>query len=871
MQPRRVVLSSAGGRFGKWVVLPIAGLVAAASILVVSFVLMSASRQDSLALESSKRLAQTAFDVKKREIARNLKDYAVWEDAYHNLHVSLNLDWAATDGNVGANIYNSLGYDMAFAIAAGNKTVYAVLEGEPQRADALSLVPGIEDLLRGASHEEKPAVGLLRSGRDILLVAATAILSPSEMVEKPKPADRSVLVFVKKLNAEFLQRISTEYLLANLTVVMPGEATLGASLPLASADGVNLGEVTWRPEEPGKQLLRTLVPPLVLSLVGLAAGGALFSWLALRDARRAAEAIEASAEKVEAYAQTLETSQARFRDVAEASSDWIWETDPELRFTYFSSRFGDVTGIAAAAVLGKTLEQFFSSDTETDGWENMLRNTESQSTFRDVRCCYRDAQGSSRFCRLAGRPILDQNGTTVGYRGTATDITREVEANAKANHLALHDALTELPNRVLLRERLNAALSLCQKENATFALLCLDLDHFKRVNDTLGHGAGDMLLREVADRLRGCTRSTDTVARLGGDEFAIVQVNPESPDDTTALCRRILDCMNAPFLLEGQEFHVGCSIGVVVAPDDGDDHERLHKNADIALYRVKQAGRGAFRFFEPQMDVELQARKALEQDLRQALGKSQFELHFQPQVTVDGEHLSGAEALLRWRHPEHGVVSPAEFVPLAEETGLITSIGKWALTEACIQAKKWPGISVAVNLSAVQFKKIELVEMVRAALLETGIDPQRLELEITETVLLYDTAAALSILNDLKRARRQGGDGRFRHRIFLDGVSQLIPVRQDQDRQVVHHRSEHIGQIERDRQIGHQSWTEPRHGDDSGRGRNARTAGVPAERGVPTGAGSLLQSLPSALTTSRVSTPTGRSPTALYGGLRVRT
>ena len=288
--------------------------------------------------------------------------------------------------------------------------------------------------------------------------------------------------------------------------------------------------------------------------------------------------------------------------MAEASSDWIWETDPDLRFTYFSSRFGDVNGMAAATVLGKTLQQFFSSDDQTENWDEMLRRTETQTTFRDLRCCYRDAQDTRRFCRLAGRPILDQHGEIIGYRGTATDITREVEAHAKANHLALHDSLTELPNRILLRDRLNLALSQCRRENAAFSLLCLDLDHFKRVNDTLGHGAGDELLREVAERLRGCVRQSDTVARLGGDEFAIVQTNLDSRHDTNALCNRIVDCLSAPFVLDGQEFHIGVSIGVSVAPNDGDDPERLHKNADIALYRVKQAGRGAFRFFQPEMD-----------------------------------------------------------------------------------------------------------------------------------------------------------------------------------------------------------------------------------------------------------------------------
>ena len=347
-------------------------------------------------------------------------------------------------------------------------------------------------MLGKAATEEKPAVGLLRSGADILLVAATAILPPSELAPKPLPERALHPGLREEAVAEFPRRISREYLLADLKVVMPGEATLGASLPLVSAHGVNLGDVTWRPENPGRQLLRTLLPPLVLSLIGLAIGGALFAWLALRDARRSAEAIEASADKIEAYAQTLETSQARFRDVAEASSDWIWETDPDLRFTYFSSRFGDVTGMAAATVLGKTLQQFFSSDDrDRELGRNAATNRDPEHIPRSsLLLSRRPGHAAVLPSWLAGRSSISM-ATIIGYRGTATDITREVEAHAKANHLALHDSLTELPNRILLRDRLNLALSQCRRENAAFSLLCLDLDHFKRVNDTLGHGAGD--------------------------------------------------------------------------------------------------------------------------------------------------------------------------------------------------------------------------------------------------------------------------------------------------------------------------------------------------------------------------------------------
>jgi diguanylate cyclase (GGDEF)-like protein len=281
------------------------------------------------------------------------------------------------------------------------------------------------------------------------------------------------------------------------------------------------------------------------------------------------------------------------------------------------------------------------------------------------------------------------------------------------------------------------------------AVHCLDLDNFKEVNDTLGHGAGDVLLRQVAARIQTCLASEDTVARLGGDEFAIIQVGENQPAEAGALSRRIIDILKQPFLVEGQELHIGASIGVAF-PDHADDPDKLLKNADIALYRAKHAGRGTVRFFEPQMDIELQARKALEYDLRQAVLKEELVLHYQPLIDLKSQKITAVEALVRWRHPTRGLVAPGDFIPLAEETGLIIAIGEWVLRTACEQALCWPGLRVAVNLSPVQFRHRELLDTVRSVLADTGLEASRLELEITESVLINDTAAALEILSALK-------------------------------------------------------------------------------------------------------------------------
>ena len=351
---------------------------------------------------------------------------------------------------------------------------------------------------------------------------------------------------------------------------------------------------------------------------------------------------------------------------------------------------------------------------------------------------------------MAGRPILDKTGEFVGFRGTAADVTDEVAAQERANHLALHDPLTGLPNRVLLKERLVVALESVKREKSQVAVLCLDLDHFKDINDTLGHSAGDLLLQQLAHRLQDLTRGMDTVARLGGDEFAIVQVALAQPDDAELLARRLLDASKDPFIVEGSELYIGLSIGIAISPDDGVTQDGLLKHADLALYRAKQAGRGTYRFFEASMDSELQARKAMEQELRRAVVKEGTATPLPAARLRDGQELKGVEALLRWSHPIRGMVSPGEFIPLAEETGLIVAIGEWVLRTACRQATQWPGIIMAVNVSAVQFKHREFVDLVRQILQETGLEPERLELEITEGVLLYDTAAALEILTALK-------------------------------------------------------------------------------------------------------------------------
>ncbi len=330
------------------------------------------------------------------------------------------------------------------------------------------------------------------------------------------------------------------------------------------------------------------------------------------------------------------------------------------------------------------------------------------------------------------------------------DVTALRAAQSRISFMARHDLLTGLPNRAVLREDLERALSR-NKRGEELAVLCLDLDRFKPVNDTLGHAAGDALLQQVAERLLACARESDLVVRLGGDEFALVQFGTPQPASSTVLARRLIDALAQPFDLDGHSVHIGTSIGIAVAPVDGDTPDTLMRHADLAMYRAKSEGRGTLRYFEPEMDARMRARRSLEADLRLALARGEFALCYQPQFDTDSRSVTGVEALLRWHHPQRGLVLPVDFIGLAEETLQIVPIGQWVLEQACRDALAWPShVRVAVNVSALQFRDGSLLHSVQAALKHSGLPPRRLELEITETVLLHDAKQALADLHQLR-------------------------------------------------------------------------------------------------------------------------
>ena len=721
-------------RFGRQVALPVAALVAAAMLAVVVFVAYSAARQSRDAQEQATRTVRHALETKLEEVARTTQDYAWWNDAVRHLDRDFDVHWA--DSNVGRYIHDTFGYDVSFVIGRDDRTLYATFGGERRIADAFQLAPGLEQLVaraRAIPRDQQGAVSayLALDGGIAMFGVSPITPEPTDPIEAP-PGPRPVLVYAQRVDREdLLAPIADTLGLRDLRVVQP-QLTDKAALPLRMPDGTNLGGLAWRPPPRGEELIRDILPSLLLAFV-LIAG---FTWLVLVHARKAAEAIEAG--------------EARFRDVAEASADWIWETDADGRLVYLSERFAEAMALAPEQFLARPLGDLLDDRDAADGVIALRRAMAARQPFRDLRCRVADGADQRRVLRFAGKPALDGLGGFRGYRGTASDVTAQIAAEERAHHLALHDPMTELPNRELLCQRLDQALAGLRRRDSMIAVLIVDLDRFKSVNDTLGHAAGDRLIKLCSRRLEACVRETDTVARLGGDEFALIQVGVERPDQARILCCRLLEALVEPFELDGHEIIVTASIGVALAPGDAEEPGRLLQYADIALYRAKEEGRNTFRFFEPEMDGRLQARQALERDLRTALLRGELEVHYQLQLDARGEEPVGVEALARWHHHERGWVPAEDFISVAEDTGLILPLGEQVLRTACAQAAAWPKVRVSVNLSPVQFRHGDLVELVRSALQDTGLDPTRLELEITERVLLTDTAGVLATLGRLR-------------------------------------------------------------------------------------------------------------------------
>jgi diguanylate cyclase (GGDEF)-like protein/PAS domain S-box-containing protein len=439
--------------------------------------------------------------------------------------------------------------------------------------------------------------------------------------------------------------------------------------------------------------------------------------------------------------------------------DAVLCTDIFGKITYLNIVAEKMTGWLRAEAIGRPLAEVFriidggTGQTARDPMEMAME--QNATVGLTINCVLVRRDGYESAIEDSAAPIHDRSGRVTGAVIVFHDVSAARAMSIQMTHTAHHDTVTSLPNRLLLNDRITQSISLALRQSRPFALLFLDLDHFKAVNDSLGHAGGDELLRSVSKRLLSCVRGSDTVSRQGGDEFAVLLPEITHPEDAATCAAKILASLNAPYIVGSRTVHVGTSIGISLYPRDGADSETLLKSADMAMYHAKERGRGNFQFFEAAMNLRAVQRQSVESELRRALTNHEFLLHYQPKVNLDTGDITGVEALIRWRQPDGTLVLPSEFVHIAEDCGLIVPIGRWVMREACRQARAWQDaglrhLRMAVNVSAVEFREKGFVENVRQILSDTGLRPHYLVLELTERVLMENAASTALVLEELK-------------------------------------------------------------------------------------------------------------------------
>ena len=437
----------------------------------------------------------------------------------------------------------------------------------------------------------------------------------------------------------------------------------------------------------------------------------------------------------------------------EATPQGVLITDHQLRIIAVNPAFTATTGYSEEAVLGHTPSMLASGRHEANFYEAMWEGLESRGYWQGE-IWNRRKNGEVYPEWLTITALRDDAGEVTHYAGIFSDLSAQEQVQERLRSLAYYDLLTDLPNRLLFRDRLRYAIAQARRDKHRLALMFLDLDRFKTINDTLGHSTGDALLRTVADRIKCHVRESDTVARLGGDEFTILLPNLGGKRDVTPVANKLIEVLASPMEVEGQNLYVTASIGIALFPDDGDDEESLLKHADTAMYRAKTSGRDNYQFYTAKMGQEVAERLELENDLREAMERQELDVHYQPQVDLESGHMVGMEALLRWHHPVRGDISPARFVPIAEESGLIIHLGEWVLRRALTDLKHWllnghPDMRMAVNLSPLQLRQVDLPQRVALVLDELGLDSSHLELELTESMLVEDDQVTREVLGKL--------------------------------------------------------------------------------------------------------------------------
>jgi diguanylate cyclase (GGDEF)-like protein/PAS domain S-box-containing protein len=605
----------------------------------------------------------------------------------------------------------------AFAIAAGvARGLPSMNTGIAALASALMFACG--SLLASAerSAETSRAVRLIIVLLAIVLPMASAGFALASWVIEGLPWQWAVatLVCINAAAAALFKARIISLFCANIAswtgfaVLVPGAVTLGALSAAAIALAL-IARIEWTGVE------------------------------RRRMAREARERVAARAEDI-------------LRSFEETGQGWFWETDRRGLITYISPKAATVLGITVDALCGQPLNDIVNPlASPHDAASTLGFHLSARSGFHDIEV-RAATPGEERWWALTGRPVYDSYANFCGFRGHGTDLTEKRRSEQQVSRLAHYDSLTGLANRVQMSKALEQILAAPSARERACAVLMLDLDRFKQVNDTLGHPAGDALLKQVAQRLERAIGAAGRCGRLGGDEFQVIVPGHQSRAALGYLANEIIGALSQPYAIHGQSVVIGASVGIVMAPGHGSTSEQLVRNVDLALYAAKDAGRGCFRFYAEDLHAAAEERAELEQDLRDAMANGEMELYYQPVVYAPTERIAGFEALMRWNHPRRGWIAPSKFVPIAEDAGMIDRLGQWALRTACSDLARWPkSIRCSVNVSALQFANPELPAIVANALAHAGVKPSRLELEITESVFLNDNAGTEAMFKALKR------------------------------------------------------------------------------------------------------------------------
>lgn len=715
-------------------------------IIALSSVIFIADQLNTRSDKQTRVMLEKLLANRQETMRSHLTDNAEWGEAYRNLHRNLNAEWAWDNQNLGESLFQTFGYEGVFVIAPHGVTRYSVLEGK-NRLEPFPLWLGI-DMLKSLSAQLEQTGGkavsrLVSVKNEAILISAAWISSGGDLSVKPVAGPPSIMIFADRLTDKKLTDAGLEYGIENAHVVNSSGRFSGRNSLTLPATG---GSVTfaWQSAAPGAALLTTLLPLIVVLMLGTF----FFAYALMQNAIRKARISDESMFLLEQSRLALSASERRFRDVAETTTDWIWEADEDQKLIWISDRFPALTGHHINDWRGKRLSEFLVTEEPiTLQLADLLR---VGGNLRLRECRYLSAQQYIRYCNLTVRRVIFSNGKK-GFRGTATDVTHEVEANARVHYLSHFDELTGLPNRVQMKEFLHGQLSELSLSEHTLAMIMLDLDMFKPVNDLYGHSAGDEVLHEVSDRLRRCVDSSGLVARLGGDEFTILLPDVNHREVVEKLCRCIIAEINRPFLVHGNEIFIGVSLGIALAPQDASGANDLLRFSDIALYGAKNSGRNNWLFYQRDMGEKIVQRREMEHELREAIHTNQLFLVYQPRFNVSMAQVNSVEALVRWQHPRRGTLMPDQFIPLAEETGLIYALSDWVLLKACEDTLHYlPAMAVSVNISASELQDKGFCKRITSVLEKTGLQGERLEIEVTENAALHNPEQTQQIMKQIK-------------------------------------------------------------------------------------------------------------------------